>query len=350
MQPNALVTRLAVDTMGSDQGPGMVLKGVALFLHSCPTPECLLYGDQEVLRPLLDQQPAHVQARCTVIHTCQVVAQETKVLQALRHLPQSSMKLALQSVADGHADGAVSAGNTGAYMALAKSVLQTIPGVDRPAIVSQMPTEKGESIMLDLGGNLQASSRNLLEYAVMGDAFARHALAEAHPTIGLLNVGKENTKGHDGLQQAYQLLQESSLNFYGFIEGDDIPKGTVSVVVTDGFTGNIALKTAEGVAKMCLHATRRCLTGGWRARLAGYMAKPFLGALKQQLDPRLYNGALWLGLNGVAVKSHGGTDAVGFAHALEVAFDMIKGRVVDTVKQAMTQHADSLDRSSQSFQ
>jgi glycerol-3-phosphate acyltransferase PlsX len=324
---------LAVDVMGGDNAPEVIINGLFIFHQRCPQCSFILCGNEQVLTPLLTAFPS-LKEVCEIVHTDESIKAETKPSHALRGMVRSSMRLALEAVASKRAHGAISAGNTGAYMALSKMILKTLGGIDRPAIASQIPTAKGESVMLDLGGTLEASSRNLVEYALMGEVFAKKVLGIARPTVGLLNVGKEETKGNDTLQQAFLTLKSSSLNFHGFIEGDDISLGTVSVVVTDGFTGNVALKTGEGVTKFCFSSFKNCLSSSLRGKLAGWLAAPFFKELKNHFDPRSYNGALWLGLNGVAVKSHGGTDALGFAHAVEMAYDMVIHNVTDSIHQA----------------
>lgn len=330
---------IAVDAMGGDLGPLMAIEGMALFHQRCPGVSFILHGPEKNISTHLALYPS-LAAVCQIAHTDEFISACTKPSAALRTLPRSSMRLTLESVEKGDAHGAVSAGNTGAYLALSKLILKTIGGVDRPAIASQIPTERGESLMLDLGGTLAASSKNLIEYALMGDIFARHVFQEPRPSIGLLNVGREDIKGNDTLQQAFSTLSRSDLNFYGFIEGHDITKGTVSVIVTDGFTGNVALKTAEGVVHMCLAALKKSLGCTLRGKIAGWMARPLLKSMKDQFDPRRYNGAIWLGLNGIAVKSHGGADAVGFAHALEMAYDMIQADIVKVIHHSMAENAD----------
>jgi glycerol-3-phosphate acyltransferase PlsX len=232
---------------------------------------------------------------------------------------------AIEAVKDGRAAVAVSAGNTGALMAMAKFVLKTLPGITRPAIASFFPTMRGETVMLDLGANVQCDADNLVQFAVMGNVFARTVLGVVSPTTGILNVGSEDLKGHEALREASALLREIRLpgSFHGFVEGDDIAKGTVDVVVTDGFTGNIALKTIEGTAKLYAEFLRATFSSSFLSKLGYLLARPALNALRLRTDPRRYNGAIFLGLNGIAVKSHGGTDALGFANAIGVAADMI---------------------------
>lgn len=326
--------QLAIDTMGGDHAPLVVIQGLALFYKNYPECRFLLYGDQAQIKPLLENQPESLRAVCRIIHTDDVIGPETKPAYALRNLKNASMRLALQAVADQEANGALSAGNTGAYLALSKTILKPLGTIDRPAIASQIPTAKGESVFLDLGGTLQPSSRNLCEYAVMGDAFARRVLGIQRPTVGLLNVGKESTKGSDTLKQAFDILQSSPLNFVGFVEGNDIVSGDVSVIITDGFTGNIALKTAEGVLQLGLSLLKKCFNTSFSGRLVGFLVAPFLRKVRDNFNPSLYNGAIWLGLNGVAVKSHGGTDALGFYHALKMTYDMVNSRVDQAIEEA----------------
>jgi glycerol-3-phosphate acyltransferase PlsX len=251
------------------------------------------------------------------------------------------MRLAIDAVSNGEAAGIVSAGNTGALMAMAKFVLKTLPGIDRPAIASYFPTERGQSIMLDLGANVICDSDNLVQFAVMGEVFARNVLGLAQPTVGLLNVGSEQLKGHESVQLAFNALQSIDLpmKFHGFIEGDDIGRGTVDVIVTDGFTGNIALKTVEGTAKMFGTFLRECFHSSFSSKLGALLAKPALSKFRRRLDPRRYNGAMFLGLNGICVKSHGGTDGIGFANAIEVAVELIRDGLNEVIKEDLA-HLD----------
>jgi phosphate acyltransferase len=334
------MSRIAVDLMGGDNAPQAILGGIFLFHKICPEASFLLYGNEACFDKTLADFPG-LSAACQIVHTDEVITAHTKPSAALRSMPRSSMRMALESVALGQADGAVSAGNTGAYMGLSKLVLKTIGGVDRPAIASQIPTQRGESILLDLGGTLEASARNLVEYAWMGHLFARQVLGLPSPSLGLLNVGREENKGNDTLQRAFAQLAQAPLNFYGFVEGHDIALGTVDVIVTDGFTGNIAIKTSEGMAQLCMNSLKACFADNLHGRLVGSIAQPFLRRLKAQFDPRAHNGAIWLGLNGVAVKSHGGTDSFGFAHALEMAHDMIQHNIVHSIETALVGRPES---------
>jgi glycerol-3-phosphate acyltransferase PlsX len=310
--------------MGGDHAPDAVVKGVALARIRYPHVHFLLHGDEARIQPLLASDPATAKV-CTIAHTADVVSPEAKAGQALRSGKQTSMWKAIEAVKLGQARGVVSAGNTGALMAMAKLILRPLPGIDRPAICTMLPTRTGETVMLDLGANVQCDARNLVEFAIMGECFARAMLGLERPTVGLLNIGSEDLKGTDTLREAAEQLRSAHLDleFHGFIEGDDITKGTVDVVVTDGFTGNVALKTAEGTAKLYTEFLRNAVKSSWLAMFGMLFAKPVIMQVMARTDPRRYNGALFVGLNGVAVKSHGGTDSVGFANAIGVAVDMV---------------------------
>lgn len=314
---------LALDAMGGDSAPQVVIEGAALSAEQTPDLNFIIFGHESVILPLLKKFPI-LESRVKFIHTDEVVTNETKVLEALRRLPQSSMRLAIQSVTQGRAQAVVSAGNTGAYMALSKMIFKTLDGVDRPAIAAPLPTIDGACIALDLGANVDCSADNLYEFAVMGNVMARRLLSIERPRIGLLNVGAEDLKGNDVVQLAAQKIKASvDLNFLGFVEGNDLSSGRADVIVTDGFTGNVALKTVEGTARMIVHAMQGALSSSWRGKLGYLIARPALQLMKKQMDPRLYNGAVFLGLKGIAVKSHGGTDALGFANAIHVAHKMV---------------------------
>jgi glycerol-3-phosphate acyltransferase PlsX len=324
---------IALDAMGGDQAPRMVLRGADKSLQRFPQVHFLLFGDKAKIEPLLAKMP-RLAEHSTVQHTDEMVTGDAKPSTALRTGRRSSMRLALDAVAEGRAAGMVSAGNTGALMAMAKFALKTLPGIDRPAIASFFPTIRGETVMLDLGANVECDADNLVQFAVMGDAFARTVLGLVSPTVGLLNVGSEELKGNDAVRAASARLRGaySPVNFHGFIEGNDIAAGTVDVVVTDGFTGNVALKTAEGTAKMFGEFLRQSFKHSMIARLGYVFARPALNKFRQRLDPRRYNGAIFLGLNGIAVKSHGGADALGFCNAIGVAVDMVQNGFLDKIR------------------
>ena len=325
---------LALDAMGGERAPDIVLKGADMALQRCPELRFIVFGAQEEVSPLLASLP-RLAAVATLHHTDEVVLDDTKPSLALRNGRQSSMRLAIDAVADGRADGVVSAGNTGALMAMAKNVLKTLPGIDRPAIASFFPTRRGESVMLDLGANVECDAENLVQFALLGDAFARTVLGLVEPTVGLLNVGSEELKGNDAVRAAALRLRGAvtPIRFHGFIEGNDIAAGTVDVVVTDGFTGNIAVKTAEGTVKLFGEFLQEAFRHSLLGRIGYLFARGTLGKLRLRLDPRGYNGAVFLGLGGIAVKSHGSTDALGFANAIGVAVDMKLNGFLDRTRE-----------------
>jgi glycerol-3-phosphate acyltransferase PlsX len=324
---------IALDAMGGDGAPAIVLKGAEIALQRHPGVRYLLFGAEEVVRPLLAMLPALREA-ATMFHTSEVVAADAKPSLALRAGRQSSMRLAIDAVAEGRADGVVSAGNTGALMAMAKIALKMLPGIDRPAIASFFPTQRGETVMLDLGANIECDAENLVQFALMGDVFARTVLGLVEPTVGLLNVGAEDLKGNDAVREASARLRMTMtpIRFYGFVEGDDITAGTVDVVVTDGFTGNVAVKTAEGTAKLFGEFLEAAFRHSLMARIGYIFARRALRNLRLRSDPRRYNGAMFLGLNGIAVKSHGSADAFGFANAIGVAIDLKVNGFLDKIR------------------
>jgi glycerol-3-phosphate acyltransferase PlsX len=325
---------LAIDAMGGDKAPHMVVEGVALSLdRPAADVKFLLFGDQARLKPLLDRYP-RAAAVCEIRHTADVITNEEKPGVALRTGRNSSMRLAIDAVGSGEAAGIISAGNTGALMAMAKFVLKTLPGIDRPAIATYYPTLKGESVMLDLGANVDCDADNLVQFAVMGEVFARNVLGLENPSIGILNVGAEGLKGNEAVKKAAATLQSTPLpiKFYGFVEGDDIGAGTVDVVVTDGFTGNIALKTAEGTARMFGQFLKDAIKSTILSQLGALLARGALNKFKMRVDPRRYNGAMFLGLNGICIKSHGGTDGLGFANAIKVAIELITNSLNENIK------------------
>ena len=335
---------LSIDAMGGDNAPDMVVEGVDTALERLTNVSFLLFGDETRLNPLLDRFP-RARAACQVRHTADVVTNDAKPAQALRQGRNSSMRLAINAVADGEAAGIVSAGNTGALMAMAKFVLKTLPGIDRPAIATYFPTRRGESVMLDLGANVECDAENLIQFAVMGEVFARNVLGLEKPTVGILNVGQEDLKGNQAVKLAARGLTNSALplKFHGFVEGDDIGAGTVDVIVTDGFTGNIALKTAEGTAKMFGQFLREALTSSLPAKIGALLAKSALMSFKMRVDTRRYNGAMFVGLNGICVKSHGGTDALGFSNAIHVAHELISNNFNESIKEDYEQFRASFD-------
>lgn len=316
---------IALDAMGGDSAPQIVVAGANIARRRHPDVKFLLFGDEAEVTALVSKQRG-LEEFVDVRHAAEKVEADDKPSQIVRSGQETSMWKAIASVKDGDANGVVSAGNTGALLAMAMLLLRRLDGIDRPAIASFFPTLRGETVMLDLGANIRCDTRNLVEFAIMGEVFARTILGIEDPTIGLLNVGEEETKGNDALKDAAALLRDLDLpgEFVGFVEGDDIPSGAVDVVVTDGFTGNVALKTAEGTAKLINSYVRETFRNSFWAKIGYLFAKRSFDKLRSRSDPRRYNGAMFLGLNGVCVKSHGGTDAIGFATAIGVAIDMVK--------------------------
>ncbi|SLN45107.1 phosphate acyltransferase PlsX [Oceanibacterium hippocampi] len=324
---------IALDGMGGDEAPGAVIEGMDIARVRFPNVRFLLFGDEALLRGPVEAREG-LSGICEIRHTSERVSAEAKPSQALRKGRKTSMRLAIDAVRDGEAKGVVSGGNTGALMAMAKFSLKMLPGIDRPALASFLPTQRGESVMLDLGANVQCDSENLVQFAVMGADFARAVLGRRRPTVGLLNVGIEELKGNDSIRAAGDVLRQfpnAAFDYQGFIEGDDITAGTVDVVVTDGFTGNVALKTVEGAGKMMQSYLRIAFESSWLSRLGYLLARRSLRSLGERIDPRRYNGGVFLGLNGVCVKSHGGTDAVGFAQAIGAAVDMVSEKMIDHI-------------------
>jgi glycerol-3-phosphate acyltransferase PlsX len=338
---------IALDAMGGDNAPQSVLNGANLARKRFPQVRFLMYGDEARLAPMLDRLP-RLKKVTHLKHTDQVVTDDAKPSVALRSGRGSSMRLAIDAVQEGHAAGIVSAGNTGALMAMSKFVLKTLAGIDRPAMASFFPTLRGESVMLDLGANVECTADNLVQFAVLGEVFARTVLGLMRPTVGLLNVGSEELKGNDAVRAAAARLKEMSLpiDFHGFIEGNDIAAGTVDVIVADGFTGNIALKTAEGTARLYSEFLRQAFRSSTVSKLGYLLARPALRKLRKRVDPRRYNGAVFLGLNGIVVKSHGGSDSLSFATAIGVAVDMAVNGFLDTIRGELErlQSAGSMDQ------
>lgn len=330
---------LAVDAMGGDNAPDIVLDGLEMAAERHPQARFLLVGDETRISGALARRPRAAKA-CAIRHAPDAIPGDMKPTAALR-VRNASMRLAIDAVAAGEAQGVVSAGNTGALMALAKIVIKTMPEINRPALAAIAPSARGDVVMLDLGANVQCDARNLVEFAVMGDAFARAVLGLPSPSLGLLNVGSEELKGDDRVRQAADALKGTALNFAGFVEGHDIAAGTVDVVVTDGFTGNVALKTGEGALKLMRDLLKQVFTSTIPARMGYLLARPALERLREWMDPRRYNGAILLGLNGVVVKSHGGTDATGFAHAVDVAMDMVNHGFTASIREGLARLAET---------
>lgn len=330
---------VALDAMGGDQAPDMVVRGADIALERSPELKFIFVGDETRIAPLVAKTKRLKHQSPEIVHTDKVISAEEKPSVALRKGKGSSMRLAIDLVSDGRADCVVSAGNTGALMAMSKLVLRPIRGIDRPAIAGFFPTRRGESAMLDLGANVVCDATNLVQFAIMGQIFVRTVLGLERPVVGILNVGSEEQKGHESVREAATILRSMTdmpFEFHGFVEGDDIPAGTVDVVVTDGFSGNIALKTAEGTSRLIGQFLRDAFRNSLLSKLGYLLARGAVGQLRQRMDPRRYNGAMFLGLNGIAVKSHGGTDALGFANAIGVAADMKRYGFLEKVREELT--------------
>jgi glycerol-3-phosphate acyltransferase PlsX len=319
--------RIAIDAMGGDEGVRVMVAGVALARRRHEGLRFLLYGDEAQIRAALGHHP-NLSRATEIVHTDLRVSASDKPSQAIRQSRGSSMGLALQAVKDGEAMAAVSAGNTGALMAMAKLALRTLPGIDRPALAACLPTlGDNDVVMLDLGANTECDARNLVQFAVMGAAYARIVLDVATPRVRLLNIGTEELKGTDVIRDAAAVLRSGTglpLCFDGFIEGDRIGSGDADVIVAEGFAGNIALKTAEGTARFVTDVLRRAFTSSLRSKAGFLLSKPALHLLKVHLDPNNHNGAVFLGLNGIVVKSHGGADEKGIANAVHVAARLVE--------------------------
>jgi glycerol-3-phosphate acyltransferase PlsX len=321
---------VSIDAMGGDAGPGIVVAALVRSVVRHPAVNFILHGDEAELKPLLAKR-GKLAERVAIRHTAERVRMEEKPSLALRRGRNTSMWRAIESVKKKEAEVAVSAGNTGALMAMSMVQLGTLEGIARPAIAALWPTKRGQSVVLDVGANISVTAEQLVDFAVMGEAFARAILGLERPTVGILNVGSEDVKGNDSVKGAAHILRNNSslpIEFAGFVEGDDIAEGTVDVIVTDGFTGNVALKTAEGTAKLVTHFLRSALRRSFLGRLGGFFAGGALNTLRRKLDPRASNGGIFLGLDGVVVKSHGGTDELGFASALDMAIAMVRAGVV----------------------
>lgn len=328
----ALYLPIALDAMGGDKAPESVIQGARLVLKDFPNTRFIFYGREPIIAPLIARSRTLSRAS-EVVHAATVIAMHEKPSVALRQGRDSSMRAAIDAVAEGKACAMVSAGNTGALMATAKMVLKTLPGIQRPAITATVPSKHRPVVLLDMGANLECTAEYLVQFAMMGDAYARAVLGMAAPRIGLLNVGTEEMKGHDEVKEAHRMLRTGNypIEYHGFIEGNDILEGTTDVVVTDGFTGNIALKTAEGASRMIYTALKSAIERSFLAKIGYLFARPAIRMAMKRFDPRKLNGAILLGLNGVVVKSHGGADAKGFANAIKVAIAMAENNVNEKI-------------------
>lgn len=311
---------LSLDAMGGDKGPDMVIEGASIALRENPNLRFLVYGDERKIKPLFKKYPT-LENVAQIFHTTEKVNSHDKPSVALRQSKNSSMRLAINAVSTGLAQGVVSAGNTGAYMAMGKIFLKMIDGIDRPAIVSPFPTKTKPCVMLDLGANVVCDEHHLCQFAVMGKVYAQEFLDIKKPTVGLLNVGEEEQKGNDAIQNAAQLLKKAkkTLRFEGFVEGNDITTGKVDVIVTDGFTGNVALKAIEGVIGFTMGILKSVFTSSIFSKIGYLLSMRAFKRHTAQINPKKYNGAMLIGLRGIAIKSHGGADAVAFSNAIHAA-------------------------------
>lgn len=328
-------TVIAIDAMGGDHGPVVTVPAALSALQRYKGLKLILVGDEQVLADELARHGSAAGDRLSLHHASQVVAMDEKPSQALRGKKDSSMRVALDLIKEGKAQACISAGNTGALMATARFVLKTLNGIDRPAIISTLPTIRGHSHMLDLGANVDSPAEVLYQFALMGSVLTSAVDNIARPTVGLLNIGEEEMKGNEQVKQAAALLATSGLNYVGFVEGDDIYKGTVDVVVADGFVGNVALKTSEGLAKMVSHYMKQEFKRNLFTRLAGLVALPVLKAFKNRIDPRVYNGATLVGLRGIVIKSHGSADTFSFSNAIGVAVLEVKKNVPEMISEEL---------------
>jgi glycerol-3-phosphate acyltransferase PlsX len=335
---------IALDVMGGDFGPDVVIPGAALALQDLPGVHFLLFGDERRIRPILARYP-QLASSSTIRHTEKMVANDEKPSQALRSGKDSSMRLAIEAVKAGEADSIVSGGNTGALMAMSKLILKSLPGINRPALAGVFPTTRGKSVVLDLGANILCDAEILIQFALLGAVYARVVMGVGNPSIGLLNVGSEEMKGHDQLRAAAAVLNSVELpgRYHGFVEGNDIALGTTDVIVTDGFTGNVALKVAEGVSKMMGEFVKKAFKSTLISKIGGLLSYSAMKNTKKLMDPRFYNGGMFLGLDGICVKSHGGMDEVGFANAIRVAANLVENgfnkRVAVEIEQLMSQES-----------
>lgn len=319
--------------MGGDVGASVVVPAALECIQRDPTLRLILVGDEVQLASELSAAGGRVSERLTIRHASEQVEMHESPTKALRFKKDSSMRVAVDLIKQGTADACVSAGNTGALMAIAKFVLKTLPGIDRPAIISAVPSNNGHTYVLDLGANVDCSAEHLLQFAVMGFELVRAVEENPNPRVGLLNIGEEEIKGNEQVKKAARLIAESHINFVGYVEGNDLYSGAVDIVVTDGFVGNVALKTSEGLAKMISQQIRGEFRANWMTRIAGLIAYPVLNAFKKKIDPRQYNGASLVGLRGIVIKSHGNADRFAFGNAIAIAAKEIHKAVPERIEE-----------------
>jgi glycerol-3-phosphate acyltransferase PlsX len=326
-----MTVTIAIDVMGGDHGAKVTVPATLSFVKRNPDVNIILVGNQALIQQSLTHYQALNHPQIIIQHATEVVEMDESPQSALKNKKDSSMRVAINLVKEGRAAACVSAGNTGALMATARFVLKTLAGIDRPAIAAALPNEKGTTYMLDLGANADCTPEHLLQFAIMGAMLVNCVEHIDNPSVGLLNIGSEDIKGNEVVKRAAELLRNSQLNFYGNVEGDDIYLGTTDVVVCDGFVGNVALKTSEGLAHMISAFLTREFKRNLFTKIAALMAMPVIKAFKKDLDPRRYNGASFLGLRGVVVKSHGGTDAFGFEYAIMKAVEEARNNIVEKI-------------------
>ena len=326
---------IAIDAMGGDFGPSITVPASLDALEKHLDLHIILVGNQVKIERFLKKYKSLGHSRISIKNTSEIVSMDESPQSALKNKKDSSMRVAINLVKSNDAEACVSAGNTGALMATARFVLKTLHGIDRPAIASNLPNQNGMTCMLDLGANSDCTSEQLLQFAVMGSMLTSALTKKKKPSVGLLNIGSEEMKGNEVVKEDANLLKDSHLNFYGNVEGNDIFKGTTDVVVCDGFVGNVALKTTEGLAQMMGKFLSEEYKRNWVTKLMGIFSIPVLKAFKKRLDPRRYNGASFLGLNGIVIKSHGGIDAYGFRYAIETAIEEVNSKIIDKIRKQL---------------
>lgn len=327
---------VAIDVMGGDNAPEEIVKGLKAFMSSGPS--FLLFGDKNKIEPLVKEHLAGM-SKIEIVHSESYIPSDLPVMSALRLAKTSSMGMAIQAVKDNRADVAVSAGNTGVLMALSKIILKTINGVDRPALAATIPGRFGKSIVLDLGANAECSVRNLVEFSIMGEALARAIFMKENPSVALLNIGSENIKGSQLVKNSAELLSEFFENYVGYIEGNQLVDGEVDVVVTDGFSGNIALKSIEGTAKLILEEFKTIFKSSFLSKVAAAILMKSLKNFSNKYNPKLHNGAIFLGLNGLVVKAHGNSDALAIEHAIRFATDILRSNILERIRSQLESNA-----------
>ena len=334
---NLNLITLAIDVMGGTKAPNAPLEAAEKMLHTHPHLRYILFGDETIILPLL-QKLTLLKEKATLHHTPDVVSDHDKPSASLRQGKNSSMRLAINAVKNKEAQGIISSGNTGALMAHAKIALRTLPKIDRPAIISLIPTHNGHSVMLDLGANVECNADHLFQFALMGSAFAKVIMDCDQPKVALLNIGEEEMKGNEAIRMTAQMLRNSGplpFHFSGYIEGDNLLEGKVDVIVTDGFTGNVALKTAEGTAKLCANFIKSAFQHSFLTKCAGWIMRPALKTFFKKMDPRGCNGAMLVGLNGIVVKSHGASDEIAFCAAIEVTLKLISYNINEHIEKEL---------------